>query len=136
MVRVVKTLPTTPANCALLANWLLELTRKSYCLFDHKGSEHSHERIKLEFRVFDLDPVLFEAYPVAQYGKDERYSHLFPWQCIYDDMIKEVDDSKPAEAIKFAEQNASARAYVERTLTEVTSMFRSWELADARIEEA
>ena len=92
-------------------------------------------RERSAFRVFDLDPVLFEAYPVAQYGKDEDHSHLFPWQCIYDDMIEEVDDSKPAEAIKFAEQNASARAYVERTLTEVTSMFRSWELADARIEE-
>ena len=107
------------------------------CVYDHEGSESSPQGMFVDFRVFDLKPVVFEAYPVGLYGKTKDMGNVYPWQYVYDDLhnkIKDEEEGSQTKVLKLIDKHLSARAYADRALAEVTSIIRSWEATEARVE--
>ena len=122
MVRLMKMLPSTPSNCSLLANWLLQLTKSEYCFCPCKSCNH----FKLDFQVFDFKPIKVELRATSIYG-----GSLYPWQTLHSMMLDEInfDGGKKGEALRLAETNAMAQHYVARAIATMTDLFRSWESA-------
>jgi hypothetical protein len=63
--------------------------------------------------------------------------NVYPWQSVYDDLHNDIEDEEEGsqtKVLKLTDKHLSARAYADRALAEVTSIIRSWEATEARVE--